>query len=262
MKLITSNYREWLRMPICVLLMAAALIGSGFINIPYLPVGLLLVMLINYTMLRSEGLSFSALGFDLKFRHLLLVPAGIVLAMAAYLLSFCFGAWVRGNSFHGNASVNWPELLKQLWRVLPTTAVQDFLVVGYCYHKFIRLTNIRVATIVVGLCFVSMHDVWGGNLVNDLFYALILFTGYLMFSTALLRSGSIWLVIGLHWGNNVTNSCVFTFNQTPTSWLFLSGPKDVFTAWQAIGLLAAGFIGAASVIALVSVVWRKRRLIL
>lgn len=253
------NYREWLRLAVAVVSMAAALIGSGFIHLPYLPAGLLLVLLVNYTMFRSEGLKLSALGFDLKYRHLLLIPLGLVLAMLAYLLSFCLGAAVRGDSLNSNTSVNWPELFKQFWWELPTTAVQDFLVVGYCYHKLIRLTNVRAATVIIGLCFVSMHDVWGGNPVNSLFYAAILFTGYLMFTTALLRSGTIWLVIGLHWGNNFTNSFVFTFNRTPTSWWYLSGPMQVFTTWQGIGLLAAFLMNAAAVIVPIRMIWRQRQ---
>ena len=164
MKQMLSNYREWLRLTVAVGLMAAALIGSGFVHVPYVPVGLLLVVLVNWTMFRSEKLDFSALGFDLKRRHLLLVPLGLLLGMLAYLLSYYLGGFIRGNKLRVNTVVDWMEFFNQFWWVLPTAAVQDFLVVGYCYHKLIRLTNIKVATTVVGLAFVAMHDVWGANI--------------------------------------------------------------------------------------------------
>jgi membrane protease YdiL (CAAX protease family) len=260
MKKMLSNYIEWVRLAVAVLLMVAALIMSGFVNIPYVPVGLMLVVLINWAMFRSEKLSLSALGFDLEPRYLMLVPLGLIAASLAYLLSYGFGAFIRGDELRLNAAVDWKAFFNKFCLVLPTVAVQDFLVVGYCYHKLIRLTNVRLATLIVGLCFVSMHDVWGGNIINNLFFASGLFAGYLMFSTALLRSGSIWLVIGLHWGNNFINSFVLTFKPTPTSWLYLHGPLRVFSPWQGIGLLVAFLLNTVSVILLIRAVWRQRQM--
>jgi len=260
MKKMLSNYIEWLRLAVAVVLMAAALIMSGFVHIPIVSVGLMLVVLINWVMFRSEKLNLSALGFDLKPHHLMLVPLGLMAASLAYLLSYGVGAFIRGDEVRLNAAVDWKAFFYKFWLVLPTVAVQDFLVVGYCYHKLIRLTNVRLATLIVGFCFVSMHDVWGGNIINNLFFASGLFAGYLMFSTALLRSGSIWLVIGLHWGNNFTNSFIFTLKPTATSWLYLHGPLRVFSTWQAIALLVAFLLNTVCVILLIRVVWRKRQL--
>ncbi|GGH76235.1 membrane protease YdiL (CAAX protease family) [Filimonas zeae] len=260
MKKVLSDYSEWLRLGVAIVLMPVALISSGFINLPYVPMGLLLLMLVNWGMFRSEKMDFSAVGFDLKRRHMALIPLGLVMGLLAYFLCYGLGALIRGNELRLNPDVNWNEFFKKFWIVLPTTAVQDFLVAGYCYHKLIRLTNVQIATIVAGLCFVSMHDVWGGNIINNLFYASGLFAGYLMFSTALLRSGSIWLVIGLHWGNNFTNSFVITFKPTATSWLYLHGAMQVFSTWQAIGLLLAFWLNAVCVIVLIRMIWRKRRL--
>lgn len=252
------TYPNLSRLILAAFLIAATLIGSGFIHIPFVPVGCVLVVLVTWLMLRSENKNLSALGFDLKPRHLLLIPVGLLLGMSSYLLSFCAGVLVRGDHISVNHTVNWSELLNQLWRVLPTAAVQDFIVVGYCYLKLIQLTNKRVATIAFGLFFITLHDVWGGNIVNDLCYASGLFLAYLMFSTAMLRSGSIWLVIGLHWGNNFTNSCLFTFIRTPTSWLYISGlPHNNLNTWQLAGLLAAFYIGAVAVIIITRLIWRS-----
>jgi hypothetical protein len=84
--------------------------------------------------------------------------------------------------------------------------------------------------------------------------------GYLLFSTALLRSGSIWLPIGIHWGNNFANSTVFTYNRTPTSWLYIINHSYLqrLSAGQAIGLFVAANIGAAVVIGIICLAWRGR----
>ena len=150
-------------------------------------------------------------------------------------------------------------LLKEFWRILPTAAVQDFIVVGYCYVKLVQMTNKRIATVLFGLFFISMHNVWGGNIANSLFYSGTIFLGYLMFSTALLRSGSIWLAIGLHWGNNFANSRLFTFDRTTTSWLYISDPPHPVKAmWQLMGLIIAMSIGAICVITIIRLIWPPR----
>jgi len=86
-----------------------------------------------------------------------------------------------------------------------------------------------------------------GNFANSLFYALSLFIGYLMFSTALLRSGSIWLPIGIHWGNNFANSYLFTYGRTQTSWLYIIYKSQLqrLSVGQAIELFLSGNIGTA-----------------
>jgi membrane protease YdiL (CAAX protease family) len=252
------TYPNVSRLILGAFLIAAALISSGFIHIPFVPVGMVLVILVTWLMLRSEGRDLSVLGFDLKGRHLVLIPFGLLLGITSYLLSFYVGALVRGDHITVSQTIDGPMLLKEFWRVLPMAAVQDFIIVGYCYVKLIQLTNKRIATIAFGLFFICLHDVWGGNIANDLFYASGLFMGYLMFSTAFLRSGSIWLVIGLHWGNNFANSNLFTFNRTPTSWLSLSGQPHTPTVWYVIGLFITLIIGAVSVIAITRLIWRPK----
>jgi hypothetical protein len=252
------TYPHLSRLIFSAFLLATALIGSGFIHIPFVPVGLVLVILVTWLMLRSEGRGLSFLGFDVTVHHLLLIPAGLALGITSFLLSFYVGALVRGDHITVSRAIDGTMLLKGFWRVLPTTAVQDFIIVGYCYVKLIELTNKRIATVMLGLFFICLHDVWGGNIVNDLFYASGLFIGYLMFSTAFLRSASIWLVIGLHWGNNFANSYLFTFSHTTTSWLFISGQQQHnLSVWQAVGLFIALNIGAVSVIAAIKLIWRQ-----
>ena len=254
------TYLDLSRLVLGAFLLTTALICSGFIYIPFVPVGMVLVILVTWLMLRSEGKGLSFLGFDLKVRHLLLIPAGLALGITSYLLSFYVGTLVRGDHIMVSTIIDGTLLLKEFWRVLPTSVVQDFIVVGYCYVKMIEITNKRIATVMFGLFFICLHDIWGGNIVNDFFYASGLFIGYLMFSTAFLRAKSIWLVIGLHWGNNFANSYLFTFNHKATSWLYISAqPPHNLTVWQAIGLFIAMNIGTVSVIAATKLIWHPKK---
>jgi membrane protease YdiL (CAAX protease family) len=259
MKNLYITYPNLSRFVTGAILVAAALISSGFINIPVVPVGALLVILVTWLMLRSEGKDLRFIGFDLKVRNLLLIPTGLLLGITSFLLSFYVGALVRNDHISISQTIDGRMLLKEFWRILPTAAVQDFIVVGYCYVKLIQMTNKRIATLLFGLFFISMHNVWGGNIANSLFYSGTLFLGYLMFSTALLRSGSIWLAIGLHWGNNFANSRLFTFSRTTTSWLYINDqPHPVTAMWQIMGLIIAMSIGAICVIVITRLIWPSK----
>jgi hypothetical protein len=74
---------------------------------------------------------------------------GLVTGLLAYLLTYGLSALIRDDELRLNAAVDWETFFSKFWWVLPTTAVQDFLVAGYCYHKLIRLTNVKVATIIL-----------------------------------------------------------------------------------------------------------------
>lgn len=243
------------------ILIFVALIGSGFIHLPFVPVGLLLVILVTWLMFRTEGKNLNVLGFNLQPKSLLLIPIGLVLGMGLFFSSFYAGTFVVGGNIVINTEVDWLELLKRFWQVLPTTAVQDFIIVGYCYYKLIQLTNKKIATLIFGIFFITLHDVWNGNLVNSFFYASSLFIGYLMFSTALLRSASIWLPIGIHWGNNFANSYLFTYGRTQTSWLYIIYKSQLqrLSAGQAIALFITGNIGAVFVIIILFLAWGSKR---
>jgi membrane protease YdiL (CAAX protease family) len=259
MKNVFRTYPNLSRLIFGALLLAVALIGSGFIHLRFVPVGLVLVILVTWLMYRSENKNLSALGFNLEPKNLMLLFIGLLLGMGSFLLSLYTGTLVRGGSIVQNTPADGMELFKRFVMVFPTAAVQDFIIIGYCYDKMIRLTNKWVATLVFGLFFISLHNVWDGNMINALYYASGLFIAYLMFSTSLLRSGSIWLPIGLHWGNNFANTYLFTFTRTDTSWLYVSGQQQqIVNVWQAIGLFIALNIGTTTVIAITRLLWKRK----
>lgn len=97
-----------------VLLIAAALIGSGFIHIPIVPVGMMVVILVTWLMLRSEGRDLSVLGFDLKSRHLVLIPVGLLLGITSYLLSFYVGALVRDDHISVSQTIDGTHAVKRV----------------------------------------------------------------------------------------------------------------------------------------------------
>lgn len=64
MKKLFRAYPNFSRLVVAGLLLAATLIGSGFIHLPFIQAGVLPVIFVNWLMFRSEGKNLNALGFN------------------------------------------------------------------------------------------------------------------------------------------------------------------------------------------------------
>ena len=230
------------RLILGVLLIGLALILSGSINIrysrEYFPfVGTALVILANWVMYRTENKNLSELGFDVNKRNITFLPIGFLLGIIAFVTGFYFRTFITGEQWNINYNLNYQHILQQLYWVLPTAAVQEFIVRGYIFKKIIEITNQTIAIIICGLMFIAMHNFWNGNIVQSLAFAAVVFIGHLMFCAALLKSGTIYFAIGLHWGNNLANSNLFTEGRKDTSILFTTNPHANNMGWTQFGLL-------------------------
>jgi membrane protease YdiL (CAAX protease family) len=225
MRKIFQTYPNFLRLLLGAILIIAALILSGLVPdfsfLAYFPfVGLVLICIATWVAFRSENKTLSALGFDLQPHNMRFLPFGLLLGLVAFVIGFCLKTFLTGKRLHFNTKVNFYVILKQVYWVLPTAAVQEFICRGYCFKKLIEMSNVTIANLIMGLVFVSMHDVFGLNLISAITYTLFLFLGHLVHSTALIKSGTIYFPIGIHWGNNLASLFLFTNRQDSTSILF------------------------------------------
>jgi membrane protease YdiL (CAAX protease family) len=243
MRKLFLTYPNISRLILGALLILLALILSGLVpNIPHLGeyfpfVGTTLVVIANWFMFRTENRNLSALGFDLKKRNISFLPIGLILGIIAFVTGFYFRTFFTGERWNINHNINYKSILQQLYWVLPTAAVQQFIVRGYCFKKIIEMSNTTTAIIVTGLFFIAMHDFWNGNIVQIIAYAATLFIGHLMFCEAILKSGTIYFAIGLHWGNNLANSSLFTEGQKETAIIFTTNQHTNNMGWTEFGLL-------------------------
>jgi membrane protease YdiL (CAAX protease family) len=224
-----QTYPNFLRLVFGAFLILSAIILSGLVPKAvfwiYFPfVGLILVCIANWIAYRTEHKDLSALGFDLRWQNLRFLPLGLLLGLSAFVIGFCLKTFLTGEKLHFNHTLSYPNIVKQLYWVLPTAAVQEFICRGYCFKKLIEMSNVTIANIIMGIVFISMHNVFGLNISSAITYALFLFLGHLVHSTALLKSGTIFFPIGIHWGNNLASLFLFTSQQIPTSILFTTQP--------------------------------------
>lgn len=225
MRKIFKTYPNFFQLLFGALLIGTALILSGLVPklkfLDYFPfVGLILISFATWIAYRTENKTLSALGYDLQLYNLRFLPFGLLLGLLAFAVGFYLKIFLTGEKIHLNSKVNFYAILTQAYWVLPTVAVQEFICRGYCFKKLIEISNVTIANLIVGLVFISMHDVLGLNFVSALTYSLFLFFGHLVHSTALLKSGTIYFPIGVHWGNNLASLFLFTDKQNSTSILF------------------------------------------
>ena len=264
MKTLFKAYPNISRLFVGATFISLALVLSGLINFPFLKnyfpfIGTIFVVAATWTMYRSENKNLSELGFDFKKYHLLFLPVGLFIGILSFLIDFYAGYLVKGGAIHLNHNINFKHLLLQLYCVLPTAIVQEFLVVGYCFKKLIEISNVKIATIVFGLIFISMHNFWNGNIIETLFYASCIFIGYLLFSTALLKSRTILFPIGIHWGNNFANSNLFTQTHNDTSLLFTSNQQMNSLSWTQVGFLFLSLNIGALILILLILKWKSTK---
>jgi len=121
------------------------------------------------------------------------------LGIIAFAAGFYFRTFITGERWNINYNINYKGILQQLYWVLPTAAIQQFIVRGYCFTKIIEMSNQTTGIIISGLFFIGMHDFWNGSVAQIITYAATLFIGHLMFCEALLKSSTIYFAIGLYW---------------------------------------------------------------
>ncbi len=215
------------KLVLAVILIGAALFLSSIIKIPYAKeifpyVVVILLIIVNRVMYKTEGKTLNELGLNFKKTNLYLLLIGLVLGILAVLIGYCLKSFLTGDRIHLNGNINYLNILKHLYWVLPMAAVQELICRGYVYKKLISTTNLSIANSIMALVFVSMHDVFGIGVFGAIFYAISIIIGHLVFATALLRSGTILLAIGIHWGSNMGNNKLFTDDNLQTSILYVT----------------------------------------
>lgn len=243
MKLIKS-YPNNSRLLLFVFLILVALFLPDFIGVskefqqvfPF--VGLILVVLVNWILYRTENKNLNELGFNFKGQNLKLLPIGLLLGILAVLIGYFLKCLLTGDVIITNKNIDFQEILKQLYWILPTAAVQEFICRSYAYKKLISTYNLAIANLIIIPVFISMHNVFNIGIFGAIFYSISIIIGHFVFASALLRSGTIFFAIGIHWGSNVANNQLFTEQKLSTSIFFLEkAVQEETNGFNPLGIL-------------------------
>jgi membrane protease YdiL (CAAX protease family) len=246
MKNLLSKYPNVVAFALAVILCATALALADWIgkliHFPY--AGLLLLVAATWYLYKRENRTLQEIGLNLRIRNVSFLLPGLALGIASFAISTYARTLFTGEQWHVNPNIQWDKLAEALYVVLPTAATQQLIFRGYAFKKTIEVSNLFVANLIWGLLFVAYHDIWG-NLMFLPFAFLALFLSHYVFSSALLKSGTLYFAIGIHWGHNWSSQHFNGYKITDAGIFYITNQQN-YNSWLAYLILwlaySLGFI--------------------
>jgi len=188
---------------------------NGLLRIPsQIANTLVIIAILSITSLvyRREGKDLSELGLNLKpgnfgFGLLGLILGGLFVIPLIFLI-----AWMKGYPVIFNHSFNSSYVLSGLWILFPTVMLEELAFRGICFKKTIEISSVTKANIIFAVLFIVSHWLNVAQIGNPIEMTILLITGlgHVLYSTALLKSKTLFFPIGLHLGNNWVSLFVFS----------------------------------------------------
>lgn len=252
------------RFTLAVILGIAAIAASGFVygHTPiqrYFPfIDVLLLTGATWVLYRTDGQSLKTIGLNLSLRNTGFLFLGLLIGMAAVGVSNGLRSLYTGEVWHLSSAVDGMGLLKSLYFILPTVAVQELLFRGYPFTKAISTWGVTRANILFAILFMLVHvvdrDVMQ-SIPRMISLALIIPVGHLYFAAGLLRSGTLLFPIGLHWGNNW--AVQHLMGATDNGQAIFYATQKMYNTWPPFIILLHIYIGFFLLVIWVIWKWKK-----
>ena len=235
-----------------------------FISVPFLlglfapqtvgiSISAIILLLLTGMLYKWDGRMFTELGLDIGRRNISFLVLGIALGCLFFILLFVIQ--MTSNDIHVqlNKNVNYLSIATGLFLLIPAVFVEELIFRGYCFKRTVDKAGITKTNLIFAFLFLVWHwialDAWGN------FYMMIgLLTtafGHLLFSTALIRSGTLYFPIGIHLGNNWTSHHFFSSNTkgirpeiSSDSFFIVTMPAEAITPLHSVLNYMATFIYA------------------
>lgn len=170
-----------------------------------------LLILITAGVYHRTGRTMNELGFWRLRSYTQYLPLGLLIGVALITITLMIQKIFLPFTIQWNEQINYVSMLTGLVAVLPGVLNEEFIFRGICYKELAGPNNSRNANILFGFLFMVWHwiawNAWGNYPV--MLGSVTTAIGHLLFSTALLRSGSIYFPIGMHAGINWAQQQLF-----------------------------------------------------
>ncbi|WP_436493525.1 CPBP family intramembrane glutamic endopeptidase [Actinokineospora sp. HUAS TT18] len=184
----------------------------GLVGTPWLfPVVLAASLLaVTWLALRLDGRGLADLGLRFTRGRLSQAGAGFLIGTAVFSgVALTHAAMVGATWRFGGTEVV-GAVVAGLTMMLVSVVVEELVFRGYAFRQLSALGGPGVAVVVTSVAFGAYHLIgrpyWA---MGAVFVVVMSLLGGLVFAYALLRSGGLPLVIGLHWGGNWAMSSLF-----------------------------------------------------
>ena len=199
-----NKYPTTFRLLFMVFLFAFAILSPDFlfkiVPIPFM--GVILLVLATWVLYKLDKKDLKALGLTFQIKTIAFLFAGTLLGIISHALSTYSRTLYTGEKWHLNPELDWSYLLSAVWGVLASAITQQLLFRGYGFTKTLEKSNLLIANIIWGSLFVLYHNIWGSNPYDIPLMILSLFMAHYVFSSALLKSATLYFPIGIHFGHN------------------------------------------------------------
>lgn len=175
-------------------------------------IGPILVAL-SWVLLRVEGKSLRAIGFDAPRVRLREFAAGFLVAGGVVAVQQLGRSWVAGVPWEPNAAFDGALLVEHLRWNTNSVLFEELLFRGYLLYQGIRWLGIRRAVLLDAAVFGIYHWFSYGLFGNPVLMAFVfVYTGAfgLMLALAFAKTESVAAPIGLHLGWNLVSYVVFS----------------------------------------------------
>lgn len=179
----------------------------------------LILLAITAWLYKREGKNLSVLGLIPTKRTTGFLPIGLVLGVFFYATGMYLVMLYRGLEIQYNAAADYSLIATGLVFFIQGVLNEELIFRGYCFQQTIERYGIVTANLVFALLFLVWHwfawDAWGNY--GLMLSAVTVCFGHFLFATSYLKSGTLFLPIGIHLGNNwaVKHFAVYQSSEEP-----------------------------------------------
>jgi len=213
MKKIWDKYEGLQMLVIFIIMNAIPMVLSMFLGYNTLGGYLspLLLLLFTFWLYKRKDKSLDELGLNTDINNSKLFPVGLFIGILFSTTVLMLQVLNNDLKIHYNKEANWLLIYAGLFLFVQGVLNEELIFRGYCFKSSIEKIGVTKANIIFGFLFVVWHwisfNAWG-----NIPLMLGLFTtgfGHFLFSTSLLRYGTLYLPIGIHIGNNWAGRFLF-----------------------------------------------------
>lgn len=198
--------------------MAIGMLGlSGPIGAPWFGAALALALLAATILCaRLNGERLSELGFRVTRADVLAVPLAFLAGAVTFLGALLVLGIVSGGTWQANAAATMRTAATGLVLVLCLFLAEELLFRGYAFQQLKRRYGSTIAVSLSAVLFGAYHLIGSGDWAMGAVFRFLMPTlGGLVFGYALVRTGSLAVPLGLHWGGNWLQSVILGLGHTP-----------------------------------------------
>lgn len=176
--------------------------------------GILVELLLSLLLLKlfdKKGLS--VLGWQPTFKRLTQLVIGIVLALSLAVIFQLVRASLTGVSWQRNHYYPWSVFLDGLWWVFRSVLYEELIFRGALFYIALKklgpVKGLWLSVIAFGVYHWFSYNAWN-HPVQMIFIFLITAAAGWMYAYAFIKTNSLYLPIGLHFGWNFAGSIIFS----------------------------------------------------